>query len=97
MKVLFIQVSSQFFSLFRELKNKNTGIDVSIPTHKEIPGLLGATIEYQVVVVTILQCFKLPKHKETDVVQFMVINEVFIFIFNTLTRPACQHLVNLSR
>ena len=55
-----------------DLKNKDTGIDISIPSHKEIPGLLTTTVEYHVVTVTILQCFKQPKHKETDVVQFMV-------------------------
>ncbi|KAK3088289.1 hypothetical protein FSP39_017146 [Pinctada imbricata] len=56
----------------RELRNKDTGIDITIPSHKEIKGLLHSTYEYQVVVVSILPYFKSPKHKESDVVQFAV-------------------------
>lgn len=56
----------------RQLKNKDTGIDITVPTYEEIPGLLTKTIEFQVTVVTNLAVFKLPKHKETDVVQFVV-------------------------
>lgn len=56
----------------RQLKNKETGIDISVPTYEEIPGLLIKTIDFQVTVVTNLPVFKLPKHKETDVVQFVV-------------------------
>ncbi|ESO83197.1 hypothetical protein LOTGIDRAFT_236788 [Lottia gigantea] len=56
----------------RELKNKESGLDISIPNYKEIPGLLGGTVEYNVVVVSNLFYFKSPKHKESDVVQFMI-------------------------
>ena len=49
-----------------------TGLDLTVPTYKSLPGLLSASIEYQVVVVSRLQCFKSPKHKESDVVQFVV-------------------------
>ncbi|KAL5013680.1 hypothetical protein ScPMuIL_007950 [Solemya velum] len=56
----------------RELKNKDTGIDLSIPRCKETPGLLGSTYDYHVVVVSRLSFFKSPKHKDGDVVQFMV-------------------------
>ena len=59
---------------FRDVKNKVTGIDLSIPSHRVIPGLLSSTIEYHVVVVTNLPVFKSAKHKETDTVQFMVNN-----------------------
>ena len=47
-------------------------MDLSVPTHKETPGLLTTTVEYHVVVVSDQPVFKSPKHKETDVVQFMV-------------------------
>ena len=57
---------------FREVKNKSTGIDLFIASHKEIPGLLSSTIEYHVVVVSTLPFFKGPKHRESDTVQFMV-------------------------
>lgn len=60
------------------MKNKDTGIDITVPTYEEIPGLLTKTIEFQVTVVTNLAVFKLPKHKETDVVQFVV---SFVFVF----------------
>ncbi|XP_041361039.1 HCLS1-binding protein 3-like [Gigantopelta aegis] len=56
----------------RELKNKDTAIDLSVPTYKESRGLLGSTVEYHVVVVSSLPFFKSPKHKESDVVQFMI-------------------------
>ena len=61
-----------FNDFFRDVKNKVTGIDLSIPSHRVIPGLLSSTIEYHVVVVTNLSVFKSAKHKETDTVQFMV-------------------------
>lgn len=54
----------------RELKNKDTGIDLSVTSYREIPGLMRSTFEYQIVVVSSLSCFKLPSHKESDVVQF---------------------------
>lgn len=56
----------------RELKNKHTGIDITIPRFTQEKGLLQSTYEYQVVVVSNLPYFKSPKHKESDVVQFMV-------------------------
>ncbi|XP_052832064.1 HCLS1-binding protein 3 isoform X2 [Octopus bimaculoides] len=56
----------------RQLKNPETGIDVSVPTYEEIPGLLTKSVEYQVTVVTNLAIFKSPKHKESDIVQFVV-------------------------
>lgn len=56
----------------RELKNKESGIDISIPVYKEIKGLLHSSWEFYVVVVSNLQYFKSPKHKDNDVVQFMV-------------------------
>lgn len=61
-----------YLSSYRELKNKETGIDVTIPRVTQEKGLLQSTYEYQVVVVSNLPYFKSPKHKENDVVQFMV-------------------------
>ena len=54
------------------MKNKSSGIDLNVPTYKETPGLLGSSVEYQVVVVSSLPFFKSPKHRESDVVQFVV-------------------------
>lgn len=56
----------------RQLKNQLSGLDLCIPTVKEIPGILVDTIEYQVLVVSNLQFFKLPQHRESDVVQFVI-------------------------
>lgn len=56
----------------RKLKNQLSGLDLSIPTIKEIPGILVDTVEYHVLVVSNLSFFKLPQHKETDVVQFVI-------------------------
>ncbi|RUS86485.1 hypothetical protein EGW08_005735 [Elysia chlorotica] len=56
----------------RELKNKDTGMDLFVPTFKEIKGRLSSTVYYQVVVVTNLPFFKTPSHKETDVVQLSI-------------------------
>lgn len=56
----------------RELKNKDTGIDLTIPTYKEIKGMLGSNYEYHVMVVSNLSYFKSAKHKKSDNVQFMV-------------------------
>ncbi|XP_048731246.2 HCLS1-binding protein 3-like isoform X2 [Ostrea edulis] len=63
----------------RELKNKETGIDVTIPRVTQEKGLLQSTYEYQVVVVSNLPYFKSPKHKENDVVQFMVKKKFSVF------------------
>ena len=57
---------------YREINNKDTGIDISVPSFKETKGLLQSTFDYNVVVVSRLQFFKSAKHKETDVVQFTV-------------------------
>ncbi|XP_077863299.1 uncharacterized protein LOC144346423 [Saccoglossus kowalevskii] len=56
----------------RELRNEDTGIDITVPTYKEIPGLLSTTAEYHVIVISKLSYFKTPKHKDNDIVQFMV-------------------------
>ncbi|KAI0219221.1 hypothetical protein LSAT2_029181 [Lamellibrachia satsuma] len=56
----------------RKLKNKESCVDLSVPTNKEIPGLVTVTVEYHVVVVSDQAVFKSPKHKDTDVVQFMI-------------------------
>lgn len=61
--------------VFREIKNKHTGIDITIPRFTQEKGLLQSTYKYQVVVVSNLPYFKSPKHKESDTVQFMV-NEI---------------------
>ncbi|KAK3789972.1 hypothetical protein RRG08_012130 [Elysia crispata] len=53
----------------RELKNKDTGLDLFVPTYNEMKGRLSSTVYYQVVVVTNLPFFKTPSHKATDVVQ----------------------------
>lgn len=68
-------IHSVFYLVFREIKNKHTGIDITIPRFTQEKGLLQSTYEYQVVVVSNLPYFKSPKHKESDTVQFMV-NEV---------------------
>lgn len=56
----------------RELKNKETGLDLFVPTFKEVKGRLSSTVFYQVVVVTNQSIFKTPSHKESDVVQLSV-------------------------
>lgn len=71
----YTTIHSVFYLVFREIKNKHTGIDITIPRFTQEKGLLQSTYEYQVVVVSNLPYFKSPKHKESDTVQFMV-NEV---------------------
>ena len=57
----------------RELKNRATGIDIRVPQHEQVSGPFGGSVLYHVIVVTRLFYFKTPsKHKESDVVQFMV-------------------------
>ncbi|XP_060064467.1 HCLS1-binding protein 3-like [Ylistrum balloti] len=56
----------------RELKNKDTRVDITVPTYKETKGLLQSTFEFHVVIVSSLPFFKSAKHKPTDVVQYMV-------------------------
>ena len=56
-----------------ELKNKATGIDIIVPRYEHIPGSFGGSVVYHVIVVTELFYFKTPgRHKESDVIQFMV-------------------------
>lgn len=67
----YAQIMYDFY--FSELKNKNTGIDIYVPKYDTIPGHLGGTVMYHVIVVTRLFYFKSnSKYKESDVVQFMV-------------------------
>ena len=63
-----------FMSHFlRELKNKATGVDILVPQYEHIPGPFGGSVDYHIIVVTQLFYFKTPtKHKESDIVQFMV-------------------------
>ena len=57
----------------RELKNKATGVDILVPQYEHIPGPFGGSVDYHIIVVTQLFYFKTPpKHKESDIVQFMV-------------------------
>lgn len=63
----------------RELKNKETGIDLSVTSYKETKGMLGSTYEYQLMVVSNLSYLKTPKHKETDNVQFTVMKKLTDF------------------
>ena len=65
-------IEINIFYISRELKNKDTGIDLSIPSYREVKGMLGSSYEYQVMVVSNLQYFKTAKHKESDNVQFVV-------------------------
>ena len=59
---------------YRELKNKATGLDICVPQYEHISGsAFGGSVVYHVIVVTQLFYFKTPsKHKESDIVQFMV-------------------------
>ncbi|XP_014665705.1 PREDICTED: HCLS1-binding protein 3-like [Priapulus caudatus] len=56
----------------RELRNQSTGLDLTVPTYKVMPGLLGGTTEFSVIVITNLPYFKSPKHKNSDVIQFVL-------------------------
>ncbi|XP_078583375.1 HCLS1-binding protein 3-like [Branchiostoma floridae x Branchiostoma japonicum] len=55
----------------RELRNTETGLDLSVPQTEEIAGTLATTTLYQTIVITDLSVFKSPKHRENDIVQFM--------------------------
>ena len=57
---------------FRELRNKETHIDLSIPDFHEVSGLLSNDEVFHVIVISSLSYFKTIKHKRTDTVQFMV-------------------------
>ncbi|KAH9490572.1 hypothetical protein Btru_034153 [Bulinus truncatus] len=54
----------------RELKNKESGIDLYVTAFSEQKGLMTNVVQYQVVLVSNLSCFKTPSHKESDVVQY---------------------------
>ncbi|NXP02357.1 H1BP3 protein, partial [Thinocorus orbignyianus] len=57
----------------RQIQNKHTGLDLSVPEYQEIHGkMMSGHVEYHIVVVTQLAAFKSAKHKPEDVVQFMV-------------------------
>ncbi|XP_027311106.3 HCLS1-binding protein 3 isoform X1 [Anas platyrhynchos] len=57
----------------RQIQNKHTGLDLSVPEYQEIRGkMMSGHVEYHIVVVTRLAAFKSAKHKPEDVVQFMV-------------------------
>ncbi|EDO30226.1 predicted protein [Nematostella vectensis] len=73
----------------RELRNKATGIDIYVPRHETISGTLGGTVLYHVIVVTRLFYFKTPgKHKESDIVQFMIPQKYTAFeeLYNKLSQ-----------
>uniref|UniRef100_A0A8C5KXE4 HCLS1-binding protein 3 n=1 Tax=Jaculus jaculus TaxID=51337 RepID=A0A8C5KXE4_JACJA len=54
-------------------QNVHTGLDLTVPQHQEVRGkMMSGHVEYQILVVTRLAAFKLPKHKPEDVVQFLV-------------------------
>lgn len=62
-----------FIYLPRQIQNKHTGLDLSVPEYQEIRGkMMSGHVEYHIVVVTRLAAFKSAKHKPEDVVQFMV-------------------------
>ncbi|XP_040408342.1 HCLS1-binding protein 3 isoform X2 [Cygnus olor] len=57
----------------RQIQNKHTGLDLSVPEYQEIRGkMMSGHVEYHIIVVTRLAAFKSAKHKPEDVVQFMV-------------------------
>lgn len=56
----------------RQLKNKDTGLDLIVPSYRETKGLMSSTVYYQVVLVSNLACFKTPNHKESEVVQYSI-------------------------
>ncbi|WAR04468.1 hypothetical protein MAR_019837 [Mya arenaria] len=56
----------------RQVKNKDSGVDLSVTSYHETKGMVGSTYLYQVMVVSSLPCFKSAKHKDADNVQFTV-------------------------
>lgn len=64
------------FIVCRELKNKETGIDLSVTSYTERKSMLGSVYEYQVMVASNLPVFKSAKHKDTDNVQFTVSKQI---------------------
>ncbi|CAL1532110.1 unnamed protein product [Lymnaea stagnalis] len=63
----------------RELKNKDSGLDLFVTSFSEQKGIMTSIVHYQVVLVTNLSCFKLPSHKETDVVQYSLDKKLMEF------------------
>ena len=64
--------------LYRELKNKSTGIDIIVPEYQVIPGKIVNTVLYHIIVITRLFYFKTRQHKDSDLVQFAVSNKIII-------------------
>lgn len=64
-------LQATFSAIHRELKNKEVGIDMSVPSHEKAssPKLVK---NYNVLVITRLPHFKSATHSEEDVVQFTV-------------------------
>ena len=58
--------------IHRELRNKETRLDLSVPDYHEVPGLLSNEEVFHVIVITSLPYFKTISHKKQDTVQFMV-------------------------
>ncbi|XP_005094601.1 HCLS1-binding protein 3 [Aplysia californica] len=56
----------------RPVKNKDTGLDLTVTSFRETKGMVTSTVYYQVVLVSNLACFKTPSHRESDVVQYTV-------------------------
>ena len=79
-----------FMSHFlRELKNKATGVDILVPQYEHIPGPFGGSVDYHIIVVTQLFYFKTPtKHKESDIVQFMVNAKNYLTLLHPII-PVC--------
>ena len=57
---------------YRELRNKETRIDLSVPDFHEVSGLLSNDEVFHIIVISSLPYFKTIKHKKDDTVQFMV-------------------------
>ncbi|XP_052806940.1 HCLS1-binding protein 3-like isoform X2 [Mya arenaria] len=60
----------------RQVKNKDSGVDLSVTSYHETKGMVGSTYLYQVMVVSSLPCFKSAKHKDADNVQFTVMKKL---------------------
>ena len=78
----------------RELKNKATGVDILVPQYEHIPGPFGGSVDYHIIVVTQLFYFKTPtKHKESDIVQFMVSAKNYLTLLHPNTSMHILHTV----
>lgn len=92
--IIYTDYSCFFVFVFRDLKNKETCIDLAVVSYKEFPAsFMRSTYEFQIVVVSSLSCFKLPSHKESDVVQFTVSPQKN-FMCNTLWDKDLQYFVH---